>query len=329
MNLRLLPSMHLLRAFVVTAQLKTVSAAAEALHLTQGAVSRQLSELEEWLGVALFARVRKRLQLTPAGQRYLAAVQPLLRDLEAATLDLISAPAQGKVLHLSALPTFAAKWLIPRLPGFQSLHPGVVLQFVPFAQGYDFHRPDLDCAIRYGEGPWEGAVCEYIVGRRMVLIAPARLPADKVLKAPRDVVHHHLLQHVTLPHAWSDWCAQHGVAGFNPHEGTQFDQYAALVRAVSAGMGIGLVPECLVEEELARRDIITPLPGPQGTHEAQAGYYLCYPEHKSSLDALAAFRAWLSGVASRDARSAAEQLGIAQPGGQVEGAGEAHPGKRR
>lgn len=305
MNRRLLPPMHLLRAFVTTAQLKTVSAAAQALHLTQGAVSRQVLELEEWLGVALFVRVRKRLQLAPAGQRYLLAVQPLLQQLEAATLDLMSSPHDGGVLHLSALPTFAAKWLIPRLPAFQAAHPKVMLQFVPYVQGYDFHRTDLDCAIRYGEGPWEGAVCEYVIGRRMVLIAPPAGRRQPALKRPADVARHRLLHHVTVPSAWSEWCEGHGVSGINPHGGIQLDQYAAIVRAVAAGMGLGLVPQCLVEDELARREVVMPLRGAAGVHEAAAGYYLCYPENKSSIEPLLAFRRWLMQVAQGGAAASA------------------------
>ena len=303
MTRRLLPSVYLLRAYVVTAQLKTVSAAADALHLTQGAVSRQLLDLEEWLGVALFARVRKRLQLTPAGQRYLLAVQPLLQQLEAVTLDLMSSPHNGGVLHLSVLPTFAAKWLIPRLPEFQAAHPKVLLQFVPYVQGYDFHRPDLDGAIRYGEGPWEGAICEYVIGRRMVLIATSARGVIPPLKRPADVVNHRLLHHITVPNAWSNWCERHGISGINPHGGIQLDQYATIVRAVVAGMGIGLVPECLVGDELARREVVMPLRAPAGVYEAQAGYHLCYPENKSSIEPLVAFKQWLMEAASQGTRS--------------------------
>lgn len=301
MNRRLLPSLHLLRAFVTTAQLRTVSAAADALHLTQGAVSRQLLELEDALGIALFTRVRKRLQLTPSGQRYLAAVQPLLQQLEAATLDIMSGPHDGGILHLSVLPTFGAKWLIPRLPAFQAAHPRIHLQFVPYVQGYDFHRADLDCAIRYGEGPWEGAVCDYVIGRRMVLITPPARRLKPVVRRPADVVHHRLLHHVSAPHAWANWCETQGVSGINPHSGIQLDQYTAIVRAVVAGMGIALVPECLVRDELLHREVVTPLPASTGIHEARAGYYLCYPEHKSSSEALQAFRDWLVGAAGQPA----------------------------
>jgi LysR family transcriptional regulator, glycine cleavage system transcriptional activator len=299
MNRRLVPPLHLLRAFVATANLGTISAAAVALHLTQGAVSKQVLELEQWLGTGLFERVRKRLRLTPSGQRYLHKVEPLLQQLEAATLDLVSGPPDGGVLHLSVLPTFSAKWLIPRLPDFQKRHPKVLLQFMPYVHGYDFTKPDLDCAIRYGDGAWPGAVAQYLVGRHMTLIAPPRRSGDLPLKRAADVVHHRLLQHVSVPQAWSDWCAAHRVAGINPHSGIQLDQYAVMVRAVAAGMGIALVPTCLVEDELARGEVRAPLPPPLGCHQAQAGYFLCYPENKAGLEPLVALRSWLEHTLAR------------------------------
>lgn len=293
---RLLPPTQLLRAFVTVARLQTVSAAAQALHLTQGAVSKQVKELEDWVRVPLFERVRKRLALTPAGERYLAAVEPLLAQLEAVTLDLMSGPPDAGVLHLSVLPTFSAKWLIPRLPAFQAAHPRAVLQFVPYVQGYDFSRPDLDCAIRYGEGPWPGTVAEPVTGREMTLIAAPRGEGGSPLACPADIARHRLLQHVNVPRAWSQWCERHAVTGVNPHGGIQLDQYGAIVRAVSAGLGIGLVPTCLIEDELARGEVIAPLAGAVGRFEAQAAYVLCYPEHKASLPALVAFRGWLHGA---------------------------------
>lgn len=294
MNRRLHPPTHLLRAFVVTAQLKTMSAAAAALHLTQGAVSKQVLDLEDWLGVALFARVRKRLKLTPAGQRYLLVVQPLLAQLEAATLDLMSSPADGGLLRLSVLPTFGAKWLIPRLPQFQAAHPKVLLQFVPYVQGYDFQRPDLDAAVRYGEGPWPDALADYIAGREMLLIAPKRRSGDPPLKRVADVAQHRLLHHVSVPAAWTQWCKQQAVAGVNPHSGIQLDQYATIIQAVVAHMGIALVPACLVEDELRRGEVISPLPAAQGRITATTGYWLCYPENRTELEPLLLLRRWLA-----------------------------------
>jgi len=291
MSRRLAPPIHLLRAFITTARVGTISSAAEVLHLTQGAVSKQVQDLEEWLGVLLFERVRKRLQLTPAGQRYLLAVRPLLVQLDAATLELMSHPEGDAALHLSTLPSFGAKWLIPRLPGFQALHPRTTLHFVPYVEGYDFHRPDLDCAIRFGNGSWPGAESVYVVGRAMTLIAPPPARGERRVRRPSDVRHFNLLQHTSVPTAWSQWFAHHGVSGANPDLGTQFDQYQTLIRAVAAGMGLGLVPACLVQQELAHHEVMAPLP--DDDYQAETGYFLCYPPARARMPALAAFRDWL------------------------------------
>ena len=134
---RLQPPIHLLKAFTTTARFASVSRASEALHLSQSAVSKQISELEQMTGVLLFERIRKRLVLSAAGTRYEAVIRLLLAQLEAATLELITSGDGGGALHVSTLPTFGAKCLIPRLPAFQKLYPQIALHFVPYVQGYD------------------------------------------------------------------------------------------------------------------------------------------------------------------------------------------------
>jgi LysR family transcriptional regulator, glycine cleavage system transcriptional activator len=287
---RLYPSVHLLRAFVMTARFASISRAAETLHLTQSAVSKQIQELESTVGVHLFERVRKRLSLTPAGVRYEAAIRPLLAQLEAATLDLITSGDGGGALHISTLPTFGAKWLIPRLPAFQAAHPHIALNFVPFAQGYTFSRPDLDCSILFGDGNWPGAVAEYVIGRDVVLIAPPAPKSKPFLKKPQDIAKFTLLQHASVPQAWVNWCDAHGVSGVNPLAGPQLDQFHSTIRAVMAGMGLGLVPRCLVQDDVAAGLVSAPL---DDGYTDSCGYYLCYPEGKSHLAPLVSFRDWL------------------------------------
>jgi LysR family transcriptional regulator, glycine cleavage system transcriptional activator len=291
MTLRKLhPPIHLLRAFVMTTRHDSISRAAEALHLTQSAVSKQILELESSLGVPLFERVRKRLVLTPAGQRYAQAVRPILSQLEAATLDVITSGDGGGALHISCLPTFAAKWLIPRLPDFQKQHPQIALNFVPFAQGYTFERADLDGSILFGQGHWAGAVAHYLVGREVMLIAPPAPKSKPWLKKPQDISKFALLQHVSVPQAWAHWCEAHGVINTNPLAGPQLDQFHSLIRAVMAGMGLALVPRCLVQDDIAAGLVSAPL---DDGYTDDSGYYLCYPEAKSQLIPLVNFKEWL------------------------------------
>lgn len=294
---RLAPPLHLLRSFSAVVQFGNVSRAAEALHLTQGAVSKQVKELEAWVGVPLFERSRRRLALTAAGEHYEKTVRTLLAQLEAATLELITSDDGAGVLHLSSLPTFGAKWLIPRLPAFQQLHPQVTLQFVPYVEGYDFHRPDLDCSILWGEGHWPGAQAHYLTGHDVALIAPRATVADWSIAAPADVVRYTLLRHVTVPQAWERWRQTHGVAGLDPFAGPQFDQFQTMIRAVMAGMGLGLVPRCLVQDEIAAGLVREPLPG--GGYRSELGYWFCYPEGRTQRHALDCFRRWLLGCADQ------------------------------
>ena len=309
---RLSPPLHLLRAFSMVTRFGSVSRAAEALHLTQSAVSKQVKELEGWVGVALFERSRKRLALTPAGERYEKAVRAVLAQLEAATLELITSDDGGGALHLSSLPTFAAKWLIPRLPQFQQLHPQVTLHFVPYVHSYDFERPELDCSILFGEGHWPGAHAHYITGNEVALIAPRTRVADWTIDTPGDVAHHTLMRHVTVPEAWLRWSETHGVESLiDPLAGPQFDQFQTMIRAVMAGMGLALVPRCLVQDEIAAGVVREPLADAarRGGYQSDVGYWFCYPEGRMQLHALQCFRQWVLACAEPvDAMDAAAAL---------------------
>ena len=298
---RLTPPLHLLRAFSAVARFDSVSRAAEALHLTQSAVSKQVKELEGWVGVPLFERSRKRLALTPAGERYEKAVRSVLTQLEAATLELITSDDGGGALHLSSLPTFAAKWLIPRLPQFQRQHPQVTLHFVPYVHSYDFERPELDCSILFGEGHWPGAHAHYITGSDVALIAPRLGVADWAIHTPVDVTRHTLLRHVTVPEAWLRWSETHGVPGLiDPLAGPQFDQFQTMIRAVMAGMGLALVPRCLVQDEITGGLVREPLGDAllRGGYQSDKGYWFCFPEGRTPLHALQCFRQWLLACAA-------------------------------
>ena len=298
---RLSPPLHLLRAFAAVARFGSVSRAADALHLTQSAVSKQVKELENWVGVSLFERSRKRLALTPAGERYEKAVRGVPAALEAATLELITSDDGGGALHLSSLPTFAAKWLIPRLPQFQQQHPQITLHFVPYVHSYDFERPELDCSILFGEGHWPGAHAHYITGHAVALIAPRTKVADWPIHTPQDVGRHTLLRHVTVPEAWLRWSETHAVeSAINPLAGPQFDQFQNMIRAVQAGMGLALVPRCLVQDEITAGLVREPLAAAhlRGGYESDMGYWFCYPEGRTQLHALQSFRAWLLACAA-------------------------------
>lgn len=288
--MRVTPPIHLLAAFLATGRQSTITAAARELHLTQGAVSKKLKELESLLGVDLFERVHGRLTLSAAGASYLRKVAPALQELESATLGVMSLRGRGGVLNLTTTPTFGAKWLIPRLPDFQARHPEVFLNFIPFLRGAEAQADDLDCAFRYGEGLWPGEISHFIAGRSFVVIAPPNAPAAQRVRKKDDVRKHVLLQHPMEPTAWLRWCEANRVSHPNALGGPKLDQVSSIVRAVIAGLGLGLVPKCLVEDDIENGLVHAPFPDEL---HMESGYFLTYPENKRNAPPLAAFRQWV------------------------------------
>lgn len=289
---RLNPPLHLLRAFSTVVRFGGISRAAANLHLTQSAVSKQIQELERWLEVPLFNRNGKRLELTPAGAQYERTIRPLLDQIEAATLGLISESVDGGVLRVSAMPTFSAKWLIPRLPDFRHKHPGVHINFVRYVRGFDYLDASIDCSFLFGDGKWPGAQALYLEGHEVVLVAP--VDAGHLIHGPEDVRAFPLLRHVTAPEDWPRWQEINQVPGLQTLSGPQFDNYHAMIQAVIAGIGIALIPRCLIDDELANRQLIAPLRGqPGGGYTSHYGYWFCYRQERSQSVPLQLFRDWL------------------------------------
>lgn len=284
------PPIHLLKAFACAAQTLNVSRAAEQLHLSQSTVSKQILELERMLRSELFHRVNNRLQLAPAGQQYLAAVQEILQQLESATLKLMTREHSDSTVRLSCLPTLASKWLVPRLPDFASRHPLISIECMPHRLGYDFSLPELECAIRYGQGDWPGSEAFYLLGREVSVIASGQQTLQAPLTKLVDVRRHTLLHHLSEPLAWLNWGVKNKLSLDDPTAGPKFDQVGPMVSAVSAGWGLGLVPSCLIEQEIK----LAVLQAPFGTtFPSDSGYYFCYPQSQHTKPAVLTFKHWL------------------------------------
>lgn len=286
---RFCPSLTDLQAFEVAARHSSFTRAAQELCVTQGAVSKQVKHLEEFVGVQLFLRIRQGLVLTEAGRSYLKQVQAGLGQIEAATVELIAHQGKGGTLRLTSMPTFGARWLIPRLTAFMRLRPDIDVEFLPHRQGYDFSTPELDAAVRFGEGVWPGSGADYIVGRDVVPVCSPRLMPQGAVQAA-TLLDYPLLHHTSALDGWLDWFEQAGCDTRRSLEGARFDQYSLLSQAAAAGFGVALIPRCLIEDELRDGRLAVPVALPI---RARQGYYLCYPEQKASLPTLQAFRAWL------------------------------------
>lgn len=298
---RFCPTLSELQAFDATARQGSFTQAAQELCITQGAVSKQVKNLEDFLGVALFARTSRGLVLTNAGHRYLPEIRHSLNRIEAASLSLITQPDAGGALRLTSLPSFSTKWLIPRLPALRAQYPDLHIDFLPHRMGYDFSSPEVDASIRFGAGVWPDCQAHYISGKDVVPVCHPRLFAQPV-QSPSDLLAHPLLHHTTTQQSWAEWFDAAGLHTQKSWAGPRFDQFTLLIQAAIARFGTALVPRCLIQEELRNGKLIVPMALPI---TVQDGYYFCYPEQKSALTTIQAFRDWLLAAAQSSNQSSA------------------------
>lgn len=285
-----LPPIGSLVAFEAAARHESFSRAAEELHLTQGAISRQIRTLEEIVGVPLFERIRRRVVLSEAGRAYLDDVRRTLADLGEATHRLMGYAGTRGVLDLAVLPTFGARWLVPRLPRFLADHPDVTVNLSARIEPFDFAEEPFDAAIHVGQPVWAGGVLAHLMDEEVVPVAPPDWPRRHGVAGPADLVDRPLLHQSTRPSAWSDWFANLGIATDGAWRGPRFDQFAMVVGAAIAGLGAALVPRFLIEEELAGGRLVVLFPEPLHTRSA---YYVVHPASRGRSALLRAFADWI------------------------------------
>lgn len=279
----------MLQAFEASAKRLSFTLAAEDLCLTQSAISKQVIALEEMLRTELFTRIRKRLELTAAGKSFQARISPALNGIEAAVIELMSSQCDRSTLDLAVVPSFATKWLIPRLSCFAKSHPGITINLATRLVPFDFSETMLDAAIHFGEPSWAGATCDYLMSEEIVVVCNEEL-AGTTLLTPSDLGRVSLLHLTTRPHAWKEWAATAGLEGLDATRGPHFDHFSMVTQAAVAGLGVAVLPKFLILDELASGRLVTPF-GPTATSDK--GYYLVYPERKAGLFSLQKFRTWL------------------------------------
>lgn len=285
---RFLPSMSLLRAFEAAARLQSITAAADELNLTQGAVSRQIRALEELLGSDLFVRERQTIRLTLAGETYAREIREALRRIYSATLGFRANP-KGGTLNLAILPTFGTRWLAPRLPDFLRDNPGITINLTTRLAPFDFSLEQVDAAIHFGGPDWPGAELAFLMTETVVPACSPALYKEYRFGTPSDLLRAPLLHLISRPDAWERWFNMHGALAESVH-GMLFDQFATLAQAATSGLGLAMLPEFLIQDELARGDLVKALDLPMQSTEQ---YYLAWPASRSAYSPLMAFRQWI------------------------------------
>jgi LysR family glycine cleavage system transcriptional activator len=289
---RTLPPIELLRAFEACARHLSVSRAAEELHLTQSAVSRQVAALEALLELKLFRRIHRRLTPTLAGAAYAPEVRAILSGLETATLELMAHGGAGGTLNLSVVPTFGTRWLVPRLPRFLAAHPNLMINLQNFEtrpRRLDFAAEHVHAAIWYGEAPWPGTQGLRLVGEQVVPVCAPQLVQSGTF-APNVLGRYVLLQNTTRPRAWVEWLTAAGAKNVNGLRGPKFQHMAMIIEAAAVGLGVALAPRFMVADELAAGRLVVLCDCPLQSTKA---YFLIYPDENQNLPSLRAFRDWL------------------------------------
>ncbi|NPC58339.1 LysR family transcriptional regulator [Caenimonas sp. S4] len=292
--------MSVLAAFESAARLQSFTASAAELHLTQSAVSRQIRSLEDLLGAELFVRERQTVRLTAAGEAYAHEIRRALQQIATATLGFRANP-QGGTLNLAILPTFGTRWLAPRLPKFQTAHPGITINLSTRLAPFDFQRDPLDAAIHFGSPEWSGAKLDFLMKETVVPACSPELRARFKLRNPADLLAAPLVHLVSRPDAWERWLRAAGVE-FDEVHGMLVDQFAVAAQAAIAGLGVALLPTFLIEAELARQDLVLAVDKPMKSAD---NYYLAWPVSRETYPPLQAFRQWIQDEARSDDLSAA------------------------
>lgn len=255
-----IPPLPALRAFESLARQGSLRLAAEELNVTHGAVSHQIKFLQQSLGVELVARQGRGVVLTPAGQRLAPALTDALTRL-AQVIAATQPDAQEKPLRMSVLPSFAAKWLLPRLSAFMAEHPGIALTLDANINVVNLHNTGIDLAFRYGAGQWPGVHAERLMGEEMLAVCSPSYRNGKLPKRPQDLLRHPLLRDEST-RAWHDWFRAAGVSGTIPKPAVAFSDAGLLLQAVLAGQGVALVRSVLAHDDIAAGRLVV-LPGPR------------------------------------------------------------------
>jgi DNA-binding transcriptional LysR family regulator len=296
-----MPSLDLLQGFEAAARHLSFTMAGEELFLTQSAVSRQIKDLEEQLGVPLFHRRHRALALTQAGQQFYAAAAQVLTTMRTATSRL-KAQTGSRALSVTTTASFAAMWLIPRLAGFRRTHPGVDVRITADTRVQDLERDGFDLAVRHGPAALAGANAVRLFGERVFPVCSPKLLKKIALRAPADLQNHTLLQYddPDARHPWLHWRSWLEVAGIpdlKPAGTLSFSGYEQIIPAAVAGHGVALGRMPLLKDMLAAKDLVAPFKS--SAADPARAYYVVVSRNAAGRPEVDGFVAWLKEEAAK------------------------------
>lgn len=287
---RRLPPLNALRAFEAAARCGNFTRAAQELCVTQGAVSRHIATLEGWLQVALFERGRHGISLTPAGQNYFGTVRAALDQIEYGTRQLQASPDERR-LRIKLPPTFAIRWLVPRLARFHALHPRIDVQITTSHERADFTREDVDVSIHSEPvAPTGPGFCRLFGETLVPVCAPGLLERGPPLREPGELAQHVLLCSMNRPKDWPAWLAAAGAPQIDGNGGLRFENAALAYQAAADQLGVMVALDAFVRDDLASGRLVAPFALKVPTAGA---YYLAWRDQEPRPERVHAFEDWI------------------------------------
>ncbi len=283
-----LPPLNALRMFETTAHLLSMHKAALALHVTPAAVSKQIQLLESSLDVKLFARSRRRLQLTQAGEKYYAHISTALNSIRHATREISNTSGTAS-LKIRAYTTFSMYWLIPRLSSFHGQYPEINIELTTSTKWIDFEAEDVDAAIRLGDGNWPGFVALPLVPNILAAVCSPELA--KSLRTLDDLRQVTLLHTLARPDDWQHWLTSQGNKTMDGFSYRNYESSVLVYQAATKGQGVGIAQKALVQPLIDNGDLVYPF-----SHELDMGsytYYFVMPGNRPMRSELTIFRDWM------------------------------------
>ncbi len=297
-----LPPLNGLKAFDAAARQRSFTAAARELHVTHGAVSRQVQQLEDYLNVRLFRRLPRGLELTAPGHMLALTTQQSFEQIAQAVAD-VRGQSGTNIVTLTTVASIAARWLMPRLSRFQSAHPEIEIRLSPTPSLVDFAKDRVDLGIRYGLGKWPNLYTERLfISREFPVCSPALLEGKHRLREPADLKHFQLLHDTTTGH-WKLWLKVAGISDFDPGKGLVVEESNVLLQAAIEGQGVALAPEPLVLADIAAGRLVKPF---DIDISVKPGYYLVCPRENLARPEVNAVASWLRSEAGVDEHSQSE-----------------------
>jgi LysR family glycine cleavage system transcriptional activator len=304
------PSTVTLRAFATAARLSSFTGAAHELSQTQSAVSHQIKELEEALGVQLFERRPRGIALTGYGRAYLPYVLEALDRLRAGA-EALGQANRDRILNVSMSPNFAAKWLVPKLGAFSEAHPDLDLRISSSMEHVSFEDGDIDMAIRHGTGDWPHLHVRRLCAEELYPVCSPSLLEKYGQPATLDDLKRYVLLHDRDRRGWARWLRAftQDLSGFDVERGPVFSQLSLAIDAAVAGQGIALARSALVALDLSAGRLVRPLPQAM---PAPFAYWIVCPKTSASEPKVKQLTSWLVAEAERDAIGAAKRQSLSK-----------------